>query len=74
VSAERSKAEARLQSLSSRRWPVVIALASAVVLSLLLGLYMGWRQAEAPTQAATPGAPLKLKLEQRLGLRGQSPN
>jgi hypothetical protein len=53
---------------------VVIALASAVVLSLLLGLYMGWRQPDAPIPAATSGAPLKLKLEQRLGIRGQSPN
>jgi hypothetical protein len=52
---------------------VLIALASAVVLSLLLGLYMGWRQPETPVGAAAPGEPLKLKLEQTLGIRGQSP-
>jgi hypothetical protein len=32
------------KKLSSRRWPVLLAVASAVLLAFLLGLYVGWRQ------------------------------
>ena len=41
---QQAKAEARLLGLSSRRWPVLLAVASAVLLAFLLGLYVGWRQ------------------------------
>ena len=41
---ERAKLEAYLQSLSARRWPVLLAVASAVVLAFLLGLYVGWQR------------------------------
>ena len=30
--------------LSARRWPVLLAVASAVLLAFLLGLYVGWQQ------------------------------
>jgi hypothetical protein len=69
VSEERAKAEARLQSLSARRWPVMVAVASAIVLSLLLGVYVGWRQPPEPAQGviAASKEPLKLRLDPRLG-------
>jgi len=67
VAEERAKAEARLQSLSARRWPVLLAVASAVVLSLLLGIYVGWRQSDVPPQGVIGGGePLKLRLERSL--------
>jgi len=38
-----------------------------VLLSLLLGLYMGWREPETVVQGSIPGEPLKLRLDERLG-------
>jgi hypothetical protein len=68
VTEERTKAEARLQSLAARRWPALVAVASAIVLSLLLGVYVGWRQPAEPAQGvvASSTEPLRLKLDQRL--------
>jgi hypothetical protein len=53
---------------------VLLAVAAAVLLSLLLGLYVGWRYQPEPALAvasSTPGEPLKLRLE--LHLRSQRP-
>jgi hypothetical protein len=33
-----------VESLWARRWPVLLAVASAVLLAFLLGLYVGWQQ------------------------------
>src|SRR2546428_13405651 len=65
VSQERAKLEARLGPQPSRR-AVLLAAAGAVLLSLLLGLYMGWREADTTVQGSIPGEPLKLRLEQSL--------
>jgi hypothetical protein len=32
------------ERLAARRWPVLLAVASAVLLAFLLGLYVGWHQ------------------------------
>lgn len=67
VSDEREKAEARLQSLSARRKPVLLAVSGAVLLSLLLGLYVGWREPEPAAVPQAGGEPVRLKLETSLG-------
>jgi hypothetical protein len=66
VSEERAQAEARLQSLSARRKPVLLAVSGAVLLSLLLGLYLGWRQPEPAPAAGGTAEPMRLKLETSL--------
>jgi hypothetical protein len=40
----RAAQEAHVESLWARRWPVLLAVASAVLLAFLLGLYVGWQQ------------------------------
>ena len=65
MAQERTKAEARLGPQPSRR-AVLLAAAGAVLLSLLLGLYMGWRETDTVVQGSIPGEPLKLRLEQSL--------
>ena len=67
VSEERAKAEARLQSLSARRKPVLLAVSGAMLPSLLLGLYVGWRQPDPFPAADGAGEPIRLELETSLG-------
>jgi hypothetical protein len=68
VSAERAKAESRLRGLPSQRRPLLLAALAAVLLSVLLGAYLGYRQAPAPSAVggALSGEPLKLRLERNL--------
>ncbi len=53
---------------------MLLAVAGAVVLSLLLGLYVGWRQEPEPVlraEPSTPAEPLKLRLEHRLAAKNR---
>jgi len=58
VREEREKAEARLRNLSARRWPLLLAVAAAVVLAFFLGLYVGGRQ---PAPEGAQGEPIRLR-------------
>jgi hypothetical protein len=63
-----------LSGRDRRRLAVLLAVAGAVVLSLLLGLYVGWRQEPEPVlraEPSTPAEPLKLRLEHRLAARNR---
>jgi len=71
VSEERAKSETRLRGLSARLRPALLAVSGAVLLSLLLGLYFGYRDPPPPSQGAVPGEPLKLRLEDSLRSRQQ---
>jgi negative regulator of sigma E activity len=42
--ARRAAQESDAEKLSARRWPVLLAVASAVLLAFLLGLYVGWQR------------------------------
>jgi hypothetical protein len=44
IAAEEALAAKSVQALSARRWPVLLAVASAVLLAFLLGLYVGWQR------------------------------
>ena len=58
----------------SFRPAVLLAVGAAVLLSLLLGFYVGWRHQPGPVLAvasSAPGEPLKLRLERNL--RSQKP-
>jgi hypothetical protein len=50
---------------------VLLVVSSAVLLSLLLGLYVGYRDPPPPSQGAVAGEPLKLRLEHSLRSRQQ---
>jgi hypothetical protein len=53
-----------------RRSVVLLAVGGAVLLSLLLGLYVGWRHERDPVlqaDSSMPAEPLKLRLDRNLG-------
>jgi hypothetical protein len=59
----------RLRTPPTRRRPALLAAGAAVLISLVLGVYAGWRQAPspaAPAAEAIAGDPLPLKLDAQL--------
>ncbi|HEX2197767.1 MAG TPA: hypothetical protein VHG88_03990, partial [Burkholderiales bacterium] len=69
--SERASEETRLWRLRGAPWqrrPVLLALGAAVLLSLLLGVYVGLRQPHSgvPLDTQAPAEPLKLRLERGL--------